>query len=265
MLKTPAIIITPGAWHTPRHYQRLIDRLSQHNYPAIGVRLPSVNSSPPLHTWEQDAQAVRGAIMEKLNGGLDVVAVSHSFGGIIMSEAVKGLGKASRQKQGFSTGILRLVYMCSMAIPQGQTHVGQMKAITPEEEKQEKRRRQEADISGGMRYTKDGAIIISRDAARKVFYNRCDPADVEEALDMLGSFPSGPLTVPATYTAYREIPSTYIVCENDNALPLPFQERMIAQGGGVFHVERCQEGHSPFLSNPEFVVQCIQRAAGEDV
>lgn len=111
----------------------------------------------------------------------------------------------------------------------------------------------------------DGAILLPKHAIRDIFYNRCDLADIDEALTHLGSFPAGPLTVPVTYTAYREIPSTYIVCENDNALPLSMQERMIAQGEGVFHVERCQEGHSPFLSNPEFVVECLRKAAGEDV
>jgi pimeloyl-ACP methyl ester carboxylesterase len=108
-------------------------------------------------------------------------------------------------------------------------------------------------------------MVLDRDVVRDVFYNRCDPKDVEEALDLLGSHPPGPLAVPATYTAYREIPSTYIVCENDQALPLCVQERMIAQADGAFHVERCQEGHSPFLSNPAFIVDCIRRAAGEKV
>lgn len=107
--------------------------------------------------------------------------------------------------------------------------------------------------------------MLSKDAVRDIFYNSCDPVDVEEALDLLRTFPLGPLTVPVTYTTYREIPSTYVVCENDQALPLLAQERMIAQGDGVFHVERCQEGHSPFLSNPDFIVGCIRRAAGENV
>lgn len=108
-------------------------------------------------------------------------------------------------------------------------------------------------------------MVLVKDAVRDVFYNRCDPKDVEEALDLLGSFPTGPLAVPVTYTAYHEIPSTYIVCENDQALPVYAQERMIEQGGGAFHVERCEEGHAPFLSNPGFTADCIRRAAGEDV
>jgi hypothetical protein len=96
-----------------------------------------------------------------------------------------------------------------------------------------------------------------------VFYNRCDPKDIERAVQLLGTFPSGPLSVPVTYTAYREIPSTYIVCKNDLALRLPFQRRMVAQGEGCFDVEECDEGHSPYMSNPGFIVDCVRRAAGE--
>lgn len=104
-----------------------------------------------------------------------------------------------------------------------------------------------------------------RQLGRDLLYNRCAPEDVEAALDLVGSFPVGPLLVPATYTAYLEIPSTYILTENDRALAPTAQERMIAEGQGAFDVVRCQEGHSPFLSNPGLIVDVIRRAAGEDV
>lgn len=152
-MSNPAIIIIPGSWHIPRHYARLTTHLSNHNYSATAVALPSVNSSPPLQTWEEDAQAVRQAIMEKLGLGQDVVAIAHSFGGVAMSEAVKGLGKEERQKQGFDTGVLRLVYMCAMALPKGQTHVGQIKPVTPEEEEREKAQKELAEKNGGMQFT----------------------------------------------------------------------------------------------------------------
>lgn len=152
-MPNPAIIIIPGAWHTPRHYARLITHLSNHNYSATAVALPSVNSSPPLPTWEEDAHAVRHAITERLDLGQDVIAVAHSFGGVAMSEAVKGLGKEERQKQGYATGVLRLVYMCAMALPKGQTHVGQMRPVTPEEEEREKKQKEYAEKNGGMQFT----------------------------------------------------------------------------------------------------------------
>lgn len=70
-----------------------------------------------------------------------------------MSEAVKGLGKEERQKQGYATSVLRLVYMCAMALPKGQTHVGQIKPVTPEEEEREKKQKEYAEENGGMQFT----------------------------------------------------------------------------------------------------------------
>lgn len=153
MFKPPAVVIVPGSWHTPQHYKRLIDRLAACKYKAVGVPLPSVNSSPPLASWDKDAQAVRRAIMANLDTGHDVVAVAHSFGGVAMSEAVKGLGKEARNKQGLPGGVLRLVYMCAMALPEGQTHLGQLQPRTPEEEELERKRQEYGEKHGGMKFT----------------------------------------------------------------------------------------------------------------
>ncbi|PWY92394.1 hypothetical protein BO70DRAFT_391804 [Aspergillus heteromorphus CBS 117.55] len=137
-----------------------------------------------------------------------------------MSEAVKGLGREARARQG----------------------------------------RERAGWFGRLNPPRQRLHPLDKDFIRDVFYNGCDPADIDEATDLLGSFPPALMNVPVTCTAYREI-----VCENDWALPCSVQERMIAQGGGVFHVERCQEANAPYLSNTRFVVECVKRAAGEDV
>ncbi|KNG86422.1 hypothetical protein ANOM_005505 [Aspergillus nomiae NRRL 13137] len=207
MPNTPTIIIVPGSWHCPKHYKYLIDGLAKFNYEAVGVTLPSVNSSPPHASWDQDAQAVREVIMKSLDSGNDVIVIAHSFGGVAMSEAVKGLGKKAREEQGLKGGVVRLIYMCAMALPEGQTHVGQIQPQTPEEEELERQRQELQAKYGGMRFTEDGAMLLDKEVIRDVFYNRCDPKDVDEAVDLLGSFPTGPLTVPVTYTAYREIPT----------------------------------------------------------
>ncbi|PYH92744.1 alpha/beta-hydrolase [Aspergillus ellipticus CBS 707.79] len=265
MSTRPVIVIVPGAWHRPQHYQRLVNELAKDGYEAVAVTMPSVDSSPPHSSWDKDAQAVRQIILVYLESGREVITVAHSFGGIAMSEAVKGLGKSAREQKGLPGGVIRLIYMAAMALPEGQTHLGQTKPQTPEEEEIERQRQEYQAKHGGMQFTPEGAMLLDKDAIRDVFYNRCDPADVDEAVDLLGSFPPALMAVPVTYTAYREIPSTYVVCENDQALPLSVQERMIAQGNGVFHVERCQEGHAPYLSNTRFVVDCVRRAAGKDV
>lgn len=155
------IVIVPGAWHRPQHFQHLIDRLNTLNYEAVGVTLPSVDSSPPHESWDQDAQAVRKVILEYLDAGKDVIGLAHSFGGVPMSEAVKGLGQEAREKQGLKSGVVRLVYMCAMAMPEGQTHVAQVAPVTPEEEEIERHRQELIKEYGAMKFTEVRLSAVS--------------------------------------------------------------------------------------------------------
>lgn len=55
---------------------------------------------------------------------------------------------------------------------------------------------------------------------------------------------------------WRIIPSIYIICENDQAIPLVAQEGLInaariLEPGCFDIVERCDAGHYPFISQPE--------------
>ncbi|KAJ5939105.1 alpha/beta-hydrolase [Penicillium verhagenii] len=262
-MSKPVIVIVPGAWHRPKHYQKLIDALAVIGYEAVGVTMPCVDSSPPLPSWDQDAAEVRRVIMEYLNAGRDVITIAHSFGGVAMSEAVKGLGRDDRNKQGSSSAVIRLVYMCAIMMPKDQNFFGQMAPATPEEEVAEAQRKSFNSQHAQMSTTEDGAMILDKDVVRGVFYDGCSPDEIEEALDLLGSYPSGPLSVPVTYSPFLEFPVTYIKCKNDRALPVSVQGRMIAQAGGVVDVEECEEGHSPFMSDTGFIVGCLRRAAGE--
>jgi hypothetical protein len=56
-----------------------------------------------------------------------------------------------------------------------------------------------------------------------------------------------------TVELWPKIPSSYLICENDNAIPAHGQDGMVAyaqekSGGKTFdHVERCSSGHSLFF------------------
>lgn len=157
----PTIIIIPGAWHTPAHYTKLITALTAQiqNVTAFAISLPSLNSRPPLplpKSWKEDADAVRAAIIGELDAGRDVIALAHSYGGVVMGEAVKGLGKGKRVEDELGTrsgGVVGLVYMCAMALPRGQTYVGQMVPVGAEEEEIERERNEYAAKKGGVRMT----------------------------------------------------------------------------------------------------------------
>jgi pimeloyl-ACP methyl ester carboxylesterase len=61
-----------------------------------------------------------------------------------------------------------------------------------------------------------------------------------------------------TRAAYKYIPSTYLICENDQAAPARYQEMFAKMANS--HVERCDSGHSPMLSQTETLVQKIIEA-----
>jgi pimeloyl-ACP methyl ester carboxylesterase len=58
-----------------------------------------------------------------------------------------------------------------------------------------------------------------------------------------------------TNEAYQRIPPTYLICENDQAVPLGFQETFAKLANA--RVARCNSGHSPQLSQPDYLVDHI--------
>ena len=70
-------------------------------------------------------------------------------------------------------------------------------------------------------------------------------------------------TTKLTRAAWRYIPSTYLICENDQAVPAQYQESFAAMAKA--RVEKCSSGHSPHLSQPDMLVEMIHEAAQKAV
>lgn len=66
-----------------------------------------------------------------------------------------------------------------------------------------------------------------------------------------------------TYAAWQHIPSLYLLCDGDLAVPAFIQEAMVAQkegwleGKDGWKVVRLDAGHSPFLAYPEKVASIL--------
>lgn len=73
------------------------------------------------------------------------------------------------------------------------------------------------------------------------------------------------LAEPVTYTAWRDIPATYISCGQDGAIIPARQQWMIesakSAGGKIEVVDLPESGHSPFLSMPERLVEIVEDVA----
>jgi pimeloyl-ACP methyl ester carboxylesterase len=65
---------------------------------------------------------------------------------------------------------------------------------------------------------------------------------------------------PVRAVAWREVATTYVICEEDKVLPVALQEHFAQRAG---QTRRIASGHSPFLSRPGEVAEILRRAAQE--
>ncbi|MEV1078738.1 alpha/beta hydrolase [Streptomyces sp. NPDC050211] len=220
----PTLLLVHGAWHGAWCWEKLTSVLQAEGWRTRTVDLPS---SGGLTGVEEDAQAVLGEL-ELIDG--PVVVVAHSYGGIPVSEAV---GRAGN--------VARIVYLAAFQLDVGESLLGFYGApVSPEP-------------GGTEAVPEDPVALFHGDVARP---------EAEEAAGRLVPQSAKSFGDALTRAGWHTIPSTYIVCEDDLALPAQRQEVLAARAGAV---HRIASGHSPFLSQPvELAALLAKIALGSD-
>ncbi|WP_433308695.1 alpha/beta fold hydrolase [Micromonospora sp. CA-269861] len=207
----PTLLLVHGAWHQPAAWDRLRAELDVLGYQTRAVDLPT--SGPDARGGMQDdADAVRKEIAAI---GGPVVLVAHSYGGIPASEAATGLSQVEH-----------LVYLTAYQLDRGESMLSFHGVPDPVEV--------------------DVLIPLTGDP-RTAFYGDLSDAEAEAAISQLSDQRLQASADRVTEPAWRSIPSTYIVCTNDQAIPVSLQEKMAVRATDV---RRIESGHSPFLSRP---------------
>lgn len=88
-----------------------------------------------------------------------------------------------------------------------------------------------------------------------IFYNDVDTMTAGRAVSQLGFQSCASKQQQLTETAWKSIPSTYVMCEADNAIPVATQE-WIAQRAD--DIQRLSTSHSPFLSQPAALARLLR-------
>jgi len=91
-----------------------------------------------------------------------------------------------------------------------------------------------------------------------VFYNDVEPDVAAAAAARLQPQTYAAVTDRLTAAAWQAVPTTYVICDRDNAIPVFAQEAMSQR---ATHVERLSAGHSPFLSQQDGLVRIVSRAS----
>lgn len=119
-LMKPTIVFAPGAWHQPSCFDRIRQSLHGRGYSTDAVSYPSVGFQPNS-TLSDDATALRGVLEKVVSTGKEVVLVLHSYGGMVGSNAVDGLGVHERAQQRKKGGVIMVVFMAAFAVPKGKS------------------------------------------------------------------------------------------------------------------------------------------------
>lgn len=124
----PTIVLIHGGWHIPNTYSKLTDSLRSAGYEVHVPRLPSMNETrPPNADLATDTTLVRIYVESLFATDRTVVAIMHSYGGQVGTNALYRLSLNARRAEALSGGVDHLIYMCAFALPEGGPMVSKVK------------------------------------------------------------------------------------------------------------------------------------------
>lgn len=258
-MSSPTILFVPGFWEGPAPFAQVSSLLRGSGFPTEIAALPSTGKlSPGSPSMLDDIAAIRSAVTKLVESGKEVVMVMHSGGGFVGSNAIEGLGIKARGEA--ERGVIKLVFLTAAVFPEGfKLQPLPFFAIDvcliffclllclifffsrdPTEF---------TVVQGGAMHCKSPETNL---------FNDLDPASAEKWTKELQPQPSEGWADTVTYCGWKDVPSVYLVCENDQVIPAPMQLQLAELAGSK--VEKCGAGHMPFLSMPEKVAEVVKNA-----
>ncbi|KAK0119058.1 hypothetical protein ONS96_012126 [Cadophora gregata f. sp. sojae] len=250
-MSKPTIVFCHGAWHSPSFFDKVISILEPQGYKCATFSFPGTGNVPAVKSLDEDIAAVRSVVLKEIDAGSDVIVSAHSWGGVPACSALDGLSKAERQRDGKPGGVAKLAFVTSFILPE-ETSI--------------------SDVLGGPLPVwvpdADGNLKFPDEVNKDVFYHDLPSAEADEWVSKLRVQSLATFMTKTKSAAWKKIPTSYLMCENDKPLPLELQESMIAtvrKEGGEIETERLSVSHSPHLVMPEKVAGFLRRAAGENL
>jgi pimeloyl-ACP methyl ester carboxylesterase len=220
----PTVVLIHGAWHGPWCWDKLRFDLHASGWETTAPRLPSVPmiATRPTAALHDDVAALLDHV-EHIDG--PVALVAHSYAGMPATQLA-----ALRPEK-----ISQLIYVAAYLPHAGDSLFSIHGMAIPD------------DVTG---------TVPVPDNPIAMFYADVDPAIASAAAAQLKPQSLRSWTEAATHVDVRAT-TTYLLCENDQALPTPMQEAFAAQ---TDRVERLDSGHSPFLSQPRELAARLEQS-----
>ena len=246
----PTIVLIHGGWHIPSTYSKFTSLLKSAGYEVHVPRLPSTNETRPPNTdLNTDTAMIQGYVESLVDAGRLVVAIMHSYGGQVGTNALYGLGVKNRTERGLPGGVFHLIYMCAFALPEGGSMVGKVKEFGHEH------------LLPLAFEIADDDSCVNRDPKTLLVGPGIDDTEAEMYVSSLVRWNGKSMYQAITHCAWREISVTYIYTSQDMTVPLDYQKSMvegIQAEGQVVHTVELATGHCPNLTMTQEVVDIIK-------
>ncbi|MFE6615479.1 alpha/beta fold hydrolase [Amycolatopsis sp. NPDC057786] len=208
------LIVLHGSWHQPAHFDDFAERLRRE---GAEVTVPDLGGRPIAETTRTVQELVDRAAEPP-------VVLAHSFGGL----TADGL-----------QGISHLIYLAAIVSEPGETAQYWVERIT------EETGREPGQVP--LTFDETGLTHLDLAAVRDAMYADCTDAVAERAMSLLRPEPVTIFDESPEGSAWKDTPTTYIVCTEDRALA----PELVAHSAA-----RCdttvtwRASHSPYLSRP---------------
>ncbi|OJJ67025.1 hypothetical protein ASPBRDRAFT_187879 [Aspergillus brasiliensis CBS 101740] len=246
MSTSTTVIFIPGAWHNPHCFEKVIQLLQAEGYVTDIVHLPSVDPIQPHLDFSDDVSQIRKQIQVAVEAGQRVIVTVHSYGGLPGCEAIRGFDWGTRQRQGQPGGVVHLFFCCSFIVPAGKSLISSF---------------------GGQDLpwfcVSGDRLLVTPATPKTIFYNDMSAPEAESAVQSLRPHSYQTFHSTLSYEAWRHVPSTYLYCLQDEAIPLAVQKMMVEEvaEGVDIHTYTVNTSHSPFYTVPADVADAIGKAA----
>ena len=226
MTENTNILLVHGAWADGSCWSKVLLLLKAKGYNATAAQIPLTSLADDIAVTQRLLSAQKEP----------TVLVGHSYGGAVIT------GAANDAPQ-----VKALVYITAFGLDAGESLASLSKQGPP------------SPGSAAIEGDDKGYLWINREKFHRSFAADAtdDEAYVMAAVQRPLSFASfaGEETAPA----WKNIPSWYLLCTNDQMIPPPAQQFMAKRMNAT--VRSVASSHAPFMSKPEEVAKIIALAA----
>ncbi|KAK5175687.1 uncharacterized protein LTR77_000826 [Saxophila tyrrhenica] len=251
----PIILFLPGSFVHISVYQPIFDAVSGAGYVIKGIHPPSIGPASregrdgPGPNMYDDAAVIAAEVEKLADQGKDVIIIGHSYGGGPVSQSTKGLSKEERKAQGKAGGVVRLGYMTAVVPGIGQSSQNVLEGT-----------RKEGDMP--MSVDANGWVLQEDPAKTARFVAQNLPPDQGEAVVRAFAKHSGAsFGTELTHEGYKDIPVSYLFCEDDLCVPPGVQRAGIDMiervSGRKVDVTSITSDHCPMLSAEKETVDWV--------